>query len=238
MIKRIATAGLIPAMIVSAVLTVAFVLPAGAVKTTASSCGYGYLTCDCTTVTLSPATPVAQAGSTILFTASATSGCPNPQFAFWLKYPGGLWVLRRTFSAVPTYSLNTAFFQPGHYVVRVWANQVPAARHYDAYDDSPLTLTGCTSVGVTGNSSSSARGAAVTFTAVSSGCTNPQFQFYVRDTSGKWHLMQAFSSANTWTTWNNTGWATGTYYIGVWANAGGSYLKVRQTFSYVAHTLT
>ena len=147
--------------------------------------------------------------------------------------------MKQTFSTNPTFSLNTSFFPPGTYAVRVWANQAPSATHYDTFAQSSVILTGCTSAGVTGSTSSSTRGAVVTFTATSSGCPSPKYQFYVRDTSGKWHLMQPFSNGSaTWSTWNNTGWAKGTYYIGVWANQAGSYLKTRQAFGIVAHILT
>jgi hypothetical protein len=237
MLKRLATAGLIPALIVSAALTVAFAAPPGTAKASVSSCSYPYgPSCVCKSATISPTNPVAQAGSTIAFTATAT-GCANPKFAWWVNYLGH-WYLKRVFTTDSHFSLNTAFYRPGHYLVRVWVNQFPSSTHYETFAQAQLTLTGCRAAGITGSSTTSARGVPVTFTAASSGCTNPQFQFYLRDTLGRWHMVQAFSSLATWSTWNNSTSPKGTYYIGVWVNAPGSYMKTRQGWSLVAHTLT
>lgn len=236
MLKRLATAGLIPAFIVSAALTVAFVAPAGAAKTV-SSCGYGYTSCNCTSATISPTAPTVTAGSTINFTATST-GCPNPHFAWWLRYPNGTWRLLQSFSTSPNFSFNTNFFPPAHVVIRVWVNQVPSAKRYDRFADSHVTLTGCTGATLTQPSTSSAVGATVVFTATGTGCPNPIFAFFLKDTAGKWHLMQPFSVGTATWAWHPVGWAKGTYKIEVWANQAGSYVRVHQGAAVVTHTLT
>jgi hypothetical protein len=72
-------------------------------------------------------------------------------------------------------------------------------------------------------------GASITFTAVATGGVSPQCYFTWRDTSGVWHVGQAYSSTASWT-WNTTGLLAGTYVVQVWARSSGS------TASYEAYS--
>jgi spore germination protein YaaH len=56
-------------------------------------------------------------------------------------------------------------------------------------------------------------GTPIQFTASSSGCFNPLYQFWTRPASGTWTMVQDYSSASTFK-WTSTG-AAGSYYIGV-----------------------
>jgi hypothetical protein len=108
---------------------------------------------------------------------------------------------------------------------------------YDSYAVSTLMLTGCTHVGLSQPSTSSARGVDVIFTAGSvTGCPDPKYRFFIRDNQGHWHMMQ-FGSGNTWT-WHNTGWGKGSYRIVVWVDQANSYLGRPQAYAFVDHTLT
>ncbi len=65
-------------------------------------------------------------------------------------------------------------------------------------------------------------GAQVKFTATSSGCPNPLYEFWMRPASSStWQLIQAYSTSAIYN-WNTTGAAAGTVYFGVWVRDAGS----------------
>ena len=59
-------------------------------------------------------------------------------------------------------------------------------------------------------------GGAVMFTATSSVCANPQYQFSVQDSKGNWVIQQPFGG-NSWS-WDSYRYAAGSHKIRVWAN--------------------
>jgi len=59
-------------------------------------------------------------------------------------------------------------------------------------------------------------GGAVTFTATSSGCFNPEYQFTVQSSSGTWVVQQPFGG-DKWT-WDSYTFGAGVHRIGLWAN--------------------
>ena len=159
--------------------------------------------------------------STFTFTATS-SGCSNPQYQYWVQYLDGSWNMLRAFSTSPTWSWSTAGMKPGAYAVHVWANQVGDSTALgEAIGATSVTLTGCSSASLTPSTGSVAAGTTVTFTASSTGCPNPIYEFWLQDTSGSWNIMQGFSTSNTWQ-WNTTALPKGTYNIHVWANQQGA----------------
>jgi N-acetyl-anhydromuramyl-L-alanine amidase AmpD len=75
----------------------------------------------------------------------------------------------------------------------------------------------CSSAVLTASPASpQAAGGAVVFTATSSTCSNPQYQFTVQDSKGTWVVQQPFGS-NTWT-WDSYTFGAGAHRIGLWAN--------------------
>ena len=190
----------------------------------------------CATASISPTAPNQVVGTTVSFTAGST-GCSAPQYEYWIKFLNGKWYPWRPFSTDPTWNLSTTGFAPGTYTVNVWANQQGNSTvHAEAYASSTVTLTGCTAASLSPPSGSVAVGTAVMFTASSSGCPNPLYEFWVQDTVGKWHRMTGFGGT-TWT-WNNPGWAKGTYHIRVWANQQGAYTGTYETFGSSTYRLT
>jgi len=189
----------------------------------------------CATAGLTPSNPSQPAGSTVALTPASTS-CTSPRYEFWVHYPSGSWYLRRGWGG-PTFNLTTAGLKPGTYTVHVWANQLgDSTVSYEAFGSDTVTLTGCTSATLSPASGSSAVGTPVLFTAGSSGCPNPVYEFWLQDTLGKWHLMRGFG-ANTWN-WNTTIWAKGIYHIHAWANQQGAYAGALEAFGSSTYTLT
>jgi hypothetical protein len=64
-------------------------------------------------------------------------------------------------------------------------------------------------------------GTTVTFTATSSGCTAPQYEFLGQGPGGAWRVIQPMSASNTFK-WNSAGSPSGQYGVAVWALAPGS----------------
>jgi hypothetical protein len=91
---------------------------------------------------------------------------------------------------------------------------------------------------VTPSSGSSTVGTPVTFTASSSTCPNPVYEFWLQWVNGTWHLMQGFSATNTWTFDTTTGYAKGVYHVHVWANQQGAYTSTFETYGASTRTLT
>jgi len=178
----------------------------------------------CASASLSPASATQQVTSTVHFSATST-GCSSPQYQYWVLYLDGSWHILRAFSTSPTWDWVTSGLGPGTYTVHVWANQAGASTALsEAIGSSTVTLTGCTSASLSPSSTSVAAGASVTFTAGSTGCSSPVYQFWMQDTNGNWQVMQAFSTSNKWT-WNTVGWPKGVYNIHVWANQQGADLS-------------
>jgi hypothetical protein len=195
------------------------------------------LTGGCTGASLSPANTTALVTSTIQFTATAT-GCPNPQFEYWVQYLDGTWHMVRAFSSDPTFGWNTTGFGTGAYSVQVWAIQSgDSTSTWEAYSSATVTLTGCTSASITSSSSSVSAGGSITFTASASGCTSPVYEFWLQDPGGAYHLMQGFSTASTWV-WNTSGWQAGTYHVIVWANQQGADTSTWETYATATVTVT
>jgi hypothetical protein len=191
----------------------------------------------CTTDSLSPANPSAPAGSTVALTASS-SGCANPRYEFWVQLLDGSWHMMQGFSPSNSFSWSTAGLAPGMYNVHVWANNAgDSTATWEANGFDTVTLTGCTSATVSPSSGSSAVGTRVTFTAGSSGCPNPQYEFWLEYPDGSWHMMSSFTMGNTWQ-WDTTGFAKGTYTIHAWANQQGAYTGAFEIFGSATYTLT
>jgi hypothetical protein len=190
----------------------------------------------CATATISPASSNPAAGSMVLLTASAT--CPSPQFEFFVLYPNGTWYLKRAWSTTTTFSWDTSGLAPGGtYTIHAWANQAGASTAtYETYGSATVTLTGCTSAALAPPSGTAAVGAKPTFTASSSGCPNPVYEFWLQYPDGSWHLMRAFSTTTTWT-WDTTGLPKGNYVIHVWANNQGADTSTNETYGTATYSL-
>ena len=171
----------------------------------------------CTSATVSPPSSVQPAGATVDFTTIAAT-CPIPVFAYYIQDPTGTWTLKRAFSTDRTYAWPTAGLAPGHYTIHVWANHRghPTASP-EAVGVATADINICTGASLTGPGSNPLVGTVVTLTAGSTGCTNPQFEFFVVYPNGTRHLGLTWGTSTTFD-WNTGGLAPGTYTVQVWAN--------------------
>ena len=178
----------------------------------------------CTAATLDPATASPQpAGTSVTFNAAATR-CPNAQFKFFVKAPGGTFVMQRDWGAA-SWTWPTTGRTAGTYELAVWARQPGSSKSYDAYGFTTYVIGSGTCKAATltpGVAAPQAPGASIQFTASSNGCASPLYQFWLAPSgSTKFAVMQPYSASTTWT-WNTTGATPGTYQVGVWAKPSGS----------------
>jgi hypothetical protein len=87
----------------------------------------------CTSVTLgfNPTSPRA-AGTSVQLSAAAT-GCPNPEYEFWVQAPGGQWTMLQGYGAGSTVTWNTTGLAPGTYLFDVWVRQSGSTAQYEAH---------------------------------------------------------------------------------------------------------
>ena len=175
--------------------------------------------CTSAGVSVSPASPQALSAQ-VQFVAVST-GCPDPQYEYWLEYPNGSWLSMQPFGG-DTWSWDTAGFLAGTYKVQVWANhRTSDYSRGQALVDVTYTLTGCTSASLTPTPGSFAAGSVIAFTATAGGCPRPEFEFWVRRTTGQWVMAQGYSSTPTFG-WNTSALARGDYQVAVWVKQHGS----------------
>jgi beta-glucanase (GH16 family) len=190
----------------------------------------------CTSAALSPLNPSVSAGATVTLTASS-SGCPKPQYEFWVGYPDGSWVLSQVWGG-STFNWTTSGLALGVYTIHVWANnQGDSTATWEAYGSDLVTLTGCTSASLSPASGSMPAGGKLTFTASATGCATPIYQFWLMYPDGSWHMVRAFSTTSTWL-WDSSGLPKGTYVVHVWANAQGGNTDSWQAYGSATYTLT
>lgn len=183
----------------------------------------------CTTVswnTPAPAQPQAPGAQVTL--GGVASGCPNPQYEFWVQAPGSTtWTILQAYSASSTAVWDTTGLVTGTYLFDIWARQLGSSASWEAHISPNPTDTlemgpACTSSSLTFNPSSPAtHGAPVTLTATSAGCPNPVYEFWVQAPGGAWTILQAYSSTST-VTWSTGGLAPGTYLFDVWVKDAGN----------------
>jgi putative pyrroloquinoline-quinone binding quinoprotein len=180
-------------------------------------------------------------GTQVQFTATS-SGCPNPQYEFWLQNPSGMWVRKQTFSGNAVWNWDTTGGYPaGTYTVHVWANQAGGdMTTWQAFGTASYTLTvpaHCATASLSPTNPSAAAGSMVALTASSTGCANPQYEFWVQYLDGSWHMLQGFS-ANATFNFTTTGFAPGVYTVHVWANQFGDPMATWEAYGSDTVTLT
>jgi hypothetical protein len=173
-----------------------------------------------TAVSLTPDKPSPQPVlTTIVWTAGATGGC-SPQFQFWVQPVGGLLQLRQPYGSSNTFAWTPSV--AGDYFVFVWARSSGSSAIFEA--DRVISFTAIsgsvTAVSLTPDKPSPQPvGTTIVFTAVATGGTAPQFQFWVQPVGGAFQLAQPYGPSNTFA-WTPS--VVGDYFILVWARSGGA----------------
>ncbi|TME38542.1 MAG: hypothetical protein E6I61_12970, partial [Chloroflexi bacterium] len=209
------------------------------VSTTSYQAVGGVHACSSVTDSPSPGSPQLR-GTSVTFTATSTN-CPNPLYQFWILPPGGIWQVAKAYSSANTFTWNTLGLAPGNYLYTAWARDAASTAPYDAFfaaQSYSLTLQSCTSVSDTPSPGSpQLTGTSITFTAASTGCPNPRYQFWILPPGGSWQIVKPYSSANTFT-WNTTGLAAGNYLYTAWARDAASTAPYDAYFAAQTFNLT
>jgi photosystem II stability/assembly factor-like uncharacterized protein len=186
------------------------------------------VTSACGSVTGGPSpASTATTGSNVAISAT-TSGCIDPTYEIWLLPPGGSWTLLEGWTSTSVFNWDTSNYAAGSYRISVWARDLSSTNTYDSFFafQYTLTVTVCSGIAVTSSPSSTAvqRGQPVQFTASTTGCPNPRYEFWLLPPGGSWGLAQAYSSSTGFY------WSTfvpeGTYRFSVWvrdASSSNSY---------------
>src|ERR1700694_5486558 len=197
-----------------------------------------FVGCTGATLTAAPGSP--QPPGAIIQLVATSTGCTNPVYAYWVQYPNGKWVLRRGFGG-GAWNWDTRGLGVGTYTVHVWANQ---------YGNPPsggeaigevvykiAVLPNCATASVSPAAPSQAAGTSIAFTASSTGCGTPIYQYWVQFLDHRWYMMRTFLGDRTWT-WNTSGLPTGTYTVHVWANQYGHSMASPEVIGSSTVTLT
>ncbi len=181
-------------------------------------------------------------GTTVNWTATAGSCLSGPlQYQFWVNPPGGTWAIVQPFSATNTFAETET--GAGTYQVGVWIKQAGSTSAYDnfAFSTSTLapTVPTCTWVNAgAGPASPQLVGTGVTLSVTGVGnCGNPEYRWWVRDTSASWAIKQDYTVGGATFNWSTGGLAPGTYLVGVWARESGSAASY-EAYSFITYTLT
>ena len=173
----------------------------------------------CVVAALSPsaASPLTVGGS-VVFTPQQ-SGCTR-QYRFWLARPGGSFTTVQAYGVGTTWTWKTSGQALGVYQVGVWEASGTTHQSY-AITTVTLGVVTCTSAGMSPNlAAPQVQGANVTFTAMSTRCGSPLYEFWLLAPGGAWTVKQGYGVA-TWS-WSTVGLAPGTYQVGVWSRQSGS----------------
>jgi spore germination protein YaaH len=187
---------------------------------------YTLTSCSSVGVSFAPASP-SEVGKAVTVTAHG-SGCANPQYQFWMLAPGAASYQQvEAYSTSNTYSWSPSNVTPGIYVFSIWVRDANSSGangnqlgRWDAYATSSYSLSTCTGLNV---NASRAVANTVTLTATASGCSSPDYQFWILSPSGGgYQLLQAYS-ANGVVSWSTIGQPAGTYRISVWVRDAQSW---------------
>ena len=116
------------------------VTTAAGISSTSTAAQFTYVPPPCTSVNVtssvaSPQTP----GVSVAFTATA-AGCATPEYRFLLLPPGGGWQVAREWGT-GAWTWNTTGAPLGNYTISVWARSVGSAASWEAYKETPFTLS-------------------------------------------------------------------------------------------------
>ena len=154
--------------------------------------------CTSANLTTAPTSP-GPTGGTVLMTGSST-GCPNPQYRFWVQDPGRRWSMVQDYSSVNTHSW--AFHTTaGSYNMEVDVRDASETVAYDRVFNLTYAVQGCTAANLSASPASPhTAGVMVTLTATSTCGGTPTYRFWIYDAGGtRWSMVQDYSTSTTYT---------------------------------------
>ena len=180
----------------------------------------------CNGATLTSNVPPPQSGGTIVtFTASASGvGCSNPLYEYWMWTAATGWVLKQAYSSNPQFVFDTTGMAPGTYTVDAWAEQSGSplgTNNYETFGLEAWVVGGCDSATLSPNPAPTTGTVMFTATAAGTGCSAPQYQWWLWSPATGWVLKQPYSATATLSL-NVDSLANATYSVDVWVRQAGS----------------
>lgn len=190
--------------------------------------------CSSTALTASTSSYRATPGTSVSWTANASCAQgDSPQYRYYVQAPGQPFVMLRDYSPDPNYVWDTTGLSPGQYNWQVWVRSSTAST-YETCASRTFTLSSgssCSTVRITSNADvAHAAGKDVTLTANVSGCSTPEYRWYVRSPgSTSWTLAQDYGPGGATYTFSTV---PGTYDVQVWVRQSGSVAPYEAYASY------
>jgi nicotinamide mononucleotide (NMN) deamidase PncC len=233
MTKSAVIARILPVAIVAAVLGTSLLMrPVSLNSVNAALCGYGYGYGTAPAVdAVSPTIGSTGGGTSVTLTGCGFTGATAVHFGT---------------TAASTLTVNSdtkiTTTSPAHAagVVDVSVTTPLGTSPSQAGDQFTYAAPGtaCTSAAIVGAPTAPQKsGTAVTFTASSTGCPTPLYEFWLRTSTSAWILAQSFSSSNTFN-WDSTGAPVDTIFFGIWAKDAASSTATFDANSSIAYSIT
>ena len=161
----------------------------------------------CSGASLAASPTSSPTGGSVLFTASA-SGCPTPNYRFWVGQ-NGAWTIARDYSTANVFTW-TGTGKAGSYGIEVDVRNAGSSVAYDHVANITYSVVACSAAHLAADRPSpQAAGATVVLTGSSTCPGTPEYRFWV-GRNGTWTIVQDFSAASTFS-WNTAGKLAGTY---------------------------
>ncbi len=166
----------------------------------------------CTAATLKASTGPPGGTAVPVTLTGAASGCPAPQFRFWVRAPGGNWTIVRDYATSPTYAWPGGA-EAGSYSLEVDVRALGSSVSYDVVANTTYAVTGCGAAALSAAPTSpQVHGTQVVLTGGAACLGTPEYRFWVRAPGGSWTIVQDYSPASTFT-WTPA--TAGTYQLEV-----------------------
>ncbi|HEV2035688.1 MAG TPA: glycosyl hydrolase family 18 protein [Candidatus Dormibacteraeota bacterium] len=160
-----------------------------------------YAVVACTVPSLSTNVASPQPAATPITFTAATSGCPTPQYRFWVQPPGGSFAVQQDWGSSAAFNWNTTALAAGVYGFEVDVRNQGSTLSYESARGALFTLTTVPCSAPTLKPSigpPSGTGAPVTFTGTATGCSTPEFRFWMRTASGSWIIIRDYATTPTY----------------------------------------
>jgi alpha-tubulin suppressor-like RCC1 family protein len=198
---------------------------------------------NCTNATLTAMQGSPQAVGTAITLNAGSSTCASPLYEFWMLAPGSsTYVILQSYSssASVTWTSDTTV---GDYILEVWvkdANSSTTNWDTDAVLGYTISATGaqtCSNATLTATPASpQVAGTSVTLNAGSSGCSNPQYEFWMLTPgSSTYTVIQSYSSSASVTWTSDT--TLGDYILEVWVKDATSTTSNWDTDAILGYTI-
>lgn len=192
----------------------------------------------CQSATMSPSATQQSGSGSVSFTVTP-AGCTSSLRQLWYLGPSGVWKNTGAYAAGASVSFPASTLPAGNYSLAAWVKDTSSPNQYDTYALATYQVgSGCTPATIASSGGSSLPvGGGSTFTATTSGCTTPSYQWWLLPPSGSWQLKQTYGSGTWAPTFGVGSYEPGTYSVDAWVKQSGS-AAAYNTYGLYSLTLT